>query len=122
MDIKNKIIEALQEYEGTDFVVTDELIEFIEAIEVEKPKILIEMDGGLIKKTIANVDMDVCIADYDGEDWDEEDINKVIPNSAWVSEGAVDQFAEKISEAFEQREGKDEQEEYVLNKLKEFNY
>ncbi len=119
---KDKIIEALQEYEGTDFVVTDKLLEFIEEIEVEKPKILIEMNGGLISKTIGNTDIDVCIADYDGEDWDPEKEGETIPNSTWITEGVVDQISDKISDAFEQREGKDEQEEYVLKKLKEFNF
>jgi hypothetical protein len=31
--MKNRIIEALQQYEGTDFVVTDKLIAFIESIQ-----------------------------------------------------------------------------------------
>jgi hypothetical protein len=30
--IEEKIIEALKEYEGTDFIVTDALIEFIEEV------------------------------------------------------------------------------------------
>jgi len=53
--IKEQIIEALQEYEGTDFLVNDELIEFIENIK-EQPKVYYFMFGE-----------DVCRAYHENE-------------------------------------------------------
>lgn len=65
--MKNIILEALKAYEGSDFLVNDELVKFIEEIKVSKPIVIIEVNGGVAEYTVGNtgVGVDVIIIDHD---------------------------------------------------------
>jgi hypothetical protein len=92
---------------------------------MEKTKVLIELKGGLIQNIIANrEDIEIVIADYDSEDWDDSKTDvEIIKGSAWMrTESQPDTVSEKIYEVLEKRENKNSQEKYVLDKLKELNF
>lgn len=115
MTIKNQIIEALKNAEfSSPACITDDVIQFLENLQISRPKILIVMEGGLIQNVMSNEDVDVCHIDYDVfESGDTEDAEDAVWH--WtVDKMETDKYSDAITEGeFELSEDEKSVKEYL---------